>query len=120
MIFFADSRLDTQLFANWAGYEKICFNVVITTTAWLIATFATRPTQAETLDHFNHVIFGKESKFHNFPIKILGFFMGIIGVYSLLFSIGKFLYGDVAMGTSLMGLFIICVLGLIALRKKLF
>ena len=120
MIFFADSRLDTQLFANWAGYEKICFNVVVTTVAWLIATFTTRPTQAETLEHFNHVIFGKESKFHNFPVKILGFFMGIIGVYSLLFSIGKFLYGDYTMGSSLMGLFIICVLGLMALRKKLF
>lgn len=120
LMFFADSRLHTDMFTNWLGYEKICFNVAITTVAWLVVTFATRPTQAETLDHFNKVIFGKESKFHNFPIKILGFLMGIIGVYSLLFSIGKFLYGDTIMGWSLMGIFVGCVAGLIALRKKLF
>ncbi|MGJ8685074.1 MAG: sodium:solute symporter family protein [Nonlabens sp.] len=124
VLFFLNSSEDLgmqhELFGVLIGWEMICINVLVTSIAWLAATFLTEKSDQNTIDNFHAAIFGTESKFHNFPVKILGFLMGVMGVYSLLFSIGKFLYNDIAMGWSLMGLFVICVFGLISLRKKLF
>ncbi|BAO56198.1 sodium:solute symporter family protein [Nonlabens marinus] len=120
LAFFVNARLDGALFTDLAGYEKICLNVLVTSIAWLLVTFMTQPTSADTLAKFNQAIFGKESKFHNFQFKTIAFLLGVAGVYSLLFSIGKLLYGQTIIGLALLGFFLACAGGILGLRKKLF
>ncbi len=112
--------LENELFGELAGWQMICINVAITTVAWLIVTFTTQKSNQETLDRFDALIFGKESKFHNFQFKTLGFALGTIGVYSFLFSTGKILYGDVLSGGLLAGSFLICAVLLFKFRSRIF
>ncbi len=118
--FFVNARLNGVLFTDLAGYEKICLNVLVTSIAWLVVTFLTRPSGAQTLEKFNQAIYGAESKFHNFQYKTIAFLLGVAGVYSLLFSIGKLLYGDLVLGMVLMTVFIVCAFGLWIMRRRLF
>lgn len=118
--FFINARLDGALFTDMAGYEKICLNVLVTSIAWLIVTYVTKPTGKETLEKFNAAIFGQESKFHNFQFKTIAFLLGVAGVYSLLFAIGKLVYGETGIGLILVGVFTACASGIIGMRKKLF
>jgi len=117
---FIDTRYEFGLFGTLANYEKMCLNVLVTSIAWLLVTYLTKPSSTQTLNTFNETIFGKESKFHNFPAKIIGFFIGVCGVYSLLFATGKLLYGQNAIGFVLLISFLLCTFGLYLLRKKLF
>jgi Na+/proline symporter len=117
---FIDTRYEFGLFGTLANYKKMCLNVLVTSIAWLLVTYFTKPSSTETLNTFNEAIFGKESKFHNFPAKIIGFFMGVCGVYSLLFATGKLLYGQHTVGFILLLSFLLCTFGLFLLRKKLF
>lgn len=117
---FCDTKFELGLFGNMLNYEKMCLNVLITTAAWLIVTYLTNPSTPKTINHFQEIIFKKESKFHNFPAKISGFFIGICGVYSLLFATGKFLYGQYLIAVILLASFVICTASLYILRKKLF
>jgi di/tricarboxylate transporter len=98
----------------------ICINVLITSISWLTVTFLTEKSNQKTIDSFHAAIFGKESKFHNFQFKTLGFLLGVMGVYSLLFATGKLLYGQMGIGFALLGVFLACTTGIIAMRKKLF
>ncbi|MEE2800646.1 MAG: sodium:solute symporter family protein [Bacteroidota bacterium] len=114
------TSLQYQIFGELASWKMICINVLITSISWLTVTFLTEKSDSETLNRFNNLIYGKESKFHNFPAKTLGFLLGITGVYSLLFATGKLLYGETVIGLILLLIFITCTLGIILMRKKLF
>ncbi|WP_167342292.1 sodium:solute symporter family protein [Nonlabens sp. SY33080] len=124
LVFFLNNSdltsLQYQIFGELASWKMICINVLITSIAWLTVTFLTEKSDSETLNRFNNLIYGKESKFHNFPAKTLGFLLGITGVYSLLFATGKLLYGETVIGLTLLLIFITCTLGIILMRKKLF
>ncbi len=120
LLFFINTRLDGLLFEDIASYEKICINVLITSIAWLTVTFLTVPSSKQTLERFNAAIFGSESKFHNFQYKTIAFLLGVSGVYSLLFAIGKMLYGQLWLGCTLLLVFAMCSIGIFAMRKKLF
>ncbi|WP_405368199.1 sodium:solute symporter family protein [Nonlabens sp. Asnod2-A12] len=124
VLFFINSSellgLEGQLFGELLNWHMICINVLITSIAWLAVTFITEKSDQNTLDKFQAAIFGAESKFHNFQYKTLGFLLGVIGIYSLLFATGKLLYGDLTMGLSLLVVFTVCATSVIALRKKLF
>ncbi|WP_431471387.1 Na+:solute symporter [Nonlabens sp. SCSIO 43208] len=124
LVFFLNNSdltsLQYQIFGELASWKMICINVLITSIAWLTVTFLTEKSDSETLNRFNNLIYGKESKFHNFPAKTLGFLLGITGVYSLLFATGKLLYGETVIGLTLLLIFIACTLGIILMRKKLF
>ncbi|MFT7119671.1 MAG: SSS family solute:Na+ symporter, partial [Flavobacteriales bacterium] len=112
--------LTNELFGELQSWEMICFNVFITSIAWLTVTFLTEKSNQKTIDSFHAAIFGKESKFHNFQFKTLGFLLGVMGVYSLLFATGKLLYGQMEIGFGLLFIFIACTTGIVAMRKKLF
>lgn len=124
LVFFLNNSdltsLQYQIFGELASWKMICINVLITSIAWLTVTFLTKKSDSETLNRFNSLIYGKESKFHNFPAKTLGFLLGITGVYSLLFATGKLLYGETVIGLTLLLIFITCTVGIILMRKKLF
>jgi hypothetical protein len=104
------------MFTSW---EKILINVGITTFVWLTVTLLTKPSSLATLQEFESLIFGPEGKFKNFPFKILGFLLGTIGVYSLLFGVGKIIYGDYSVGAILCISFAVCTGLLYFLRGKI-
>ena len=124
VLFFINSSeqigLQYELFGKLESWETICINVLITTIAWLIATFIAKENDRLTIEKFNALIYGSESKFHNFQYKTIGFLLGTIGIYSLLFGLGQWLYGNLHLGWILCSSFIICTSILFFLRKKIF
>ena len=124
LLFFINSSeelgLENQLFGTLESWYMICINVLITSIAWLVVTFLTARSDQNTIDRFHEAIFGKESKFHNFQYKTIGFLLGVTGIYSLLFATGKLLYNEIGIGLGLLFVFIVCTASIIGLRKKLF
>src|SRR5690554_2103805 len=90
--FFINGKMETPMI-EIPGYMELVIGVIVTTIGWVAVTLLTKPSKAETLNSFNSLIFGEESKFNGFGMKILGFFAGVVGVYCALFSIGNFIYG---------------------------
>jgi SSS family transporter len=117
-LFFINGKLDTPLF-ELAGHWQLIIGVIITTLGWIIVTLLTEPTDSETLENFESLIYGTESKFHNIGYKILAFFLGVIGTYSFLFATGYFIYGKMTLAISLSIVAIICSALLIKNWKKI-
>ena len=93
VFFFINGKLESPLF-ELAGHWQLVLGVVITTLGWIIVTLITEPSSSETINSFDALIFGNESKFKGFDKKIIAFVSGVLGVYSLLFAIGSVIYGD--------------------------
>ncbi|HET8810712.1 MAG TPA: sodium:solute symporter family protein [Flavobacteriaceae bacterium] len=91
VLFFANSKMETPLFELKTHWQLV-IGVLLTTFAWVLATLLTKPSKKETIDAFEKRVFDKEGKFHNFGYKTTAFFAGTVGVYSLLFGTGFFLY----------------------------
>ena len=64
------------------------------------------------------LIFGKESKFKGFGMKILGFFAGVVGVYCSLFAIGNFIYSNIVLAFGLTAVAVVCGLVIIKSFQK--
>jgi len=118
LIFFINGKIDTPLFTI-EGHWQLIIGVVITTIGWVIITLITQPTDKNTLDKFNELIFDSESKFHNIGYKVFAFFLGVIGTYSFLFSTGYFIYGETTLAICLTTLTLACGLLLIKNWKKI-
>src|SRR5690606_3836579 len=103
---------------DMAGHWQLVFSVAITTVGWVLVTLVTKPSKAETLASFNSLIFGNESKFKGFGMKILGFFAGVVGVYCSLFAIGNFIYSNNALGFGLTAVAVVCGLVIIKSFQK--
>lgn len=116
VFFFINGKLDTPMI-DIAGHWQLVFGVVVTTIGWLIVTLLTKPSDDDTLQSFNTLIFGKKSKFKGFGMKILGFFSGVIGVYCTLFAIGNFIYGKTALAFGLLAIVLVCALVIIKTFK---
>lgn len=114
LFFFVNGKMETPL-VELAGHWQLVFGVVVTTIGWVAVTFMTKPSDEETLNSFNSLIFGNESKLKGFGMKILGFFAGVVGVYCALFSIGNFIYGKTALALGLFTVTIIC--GLLIIKS---
>jgi hypothetical protein len=99
---------------NFSVEEKLIIGVTITSISWLIVTMITPPSSMETLQNFYKkiqpggpgwrkvidesekkgiIITGKKEKW-DVPNGILCMVFGSISVYSALFSVGFFLYGN--------------------------
>ena len=115
--FFINGKMDTPM-VDIPGYWQLIIGVVITTIGWIIVTLLTKPSNDETLNSFNQLIFGNDSKFKGFGMKILGFFCGVVGVYCALFSIGNFIYGNFALASGLLIVTLICGLLIIKSFKE--
>lgn len=118
ILFFVNGKLDTPLF-EIAGHWQLIIGVVVTTLGWIIVTLVTQPTDAETLQKFESLIYGSESKFHNIGYKVLAFFLGVIGTYCFLFATGYFIYGKTTLAIGLGVVSIICSALLIKNWKKI-
>ncbi|WP_299683421.1 sodium:solute symporter family protein [uncultured Tenacibaculum sp.] len=98
-IFFFINNKMVEPFLDIKGYWQLIIGVFLTTTAWIFVTLITKPTDKNTLDSFNQLIFGNESKFKNIGAKIVAFFCSVIGIYGFLFATGNWIYGKT--GTAL-------------------
>ena len=118
VVFFINGKLDTPWF-EMAGHWQLVSGVVITTFGWIIVTLLTQESDKETITKFETLVYGNESKFKNFRYKILAFFLGIIGTYSVLFATGYFIYGKTMLAFELTLLAVVCCLLLIRNWKKI-
>jgi len=135
VFFFINDKMETSI-SDLSNTWRLLLSVLITTTGWLVVTVITsRKLESKVLEgqlseedkkynEFEQKIFsneaGKVNKFDGFKWKIGGFFIATIGIYSALFSIGYYLYGNTAYFSITFTLFIASLLGLISLRKKVF
>lgn len=119
---------------------KLLITVVIVTVAWLTATFITKPENDEVLRKFYQLTKpggpgwkkvvdkaideGKpcddgEGVIWQMPLQVLLIFLGLIAVYSALFSIGMFVYGNYTSGLLIGGLSILGTIGIFKVFGKL-
>lgn len=118
LIFFVDSKME-QPILTMASHWKLVIGVIVTTFGWIMVTLFTKPTEKEVLAHFDKVVFDDSNKkFENIGYKILGFFVGVIGIYAALFAIGNFIYLKTTLAITLTIVFVICALTLYSIRKK--
>lgn len=116
---------------------KLIIAIVITTISWILATYLTKPESKETLRSFyrltrpggpgwKRVILEARAegdfideqdagKKWEMPIQILCVFIGIIVIYTSLFSIGSFIYGEMLRGIILL---LVAIAGTIFLFKS--
>ncbi len=94
-------------------YQKLLLGIGLTTVGWLATTFMTRPTDLATLQHFylttrpggpgwapvvdslptKHIDTAADGQL---PLRILAMVVGAVAVYSVLFTTGFYLYGDLS------------------------
>lgn len=102
-------------------YEKLLIGVGVTTVGWLIVTYLTRPVDSETLQQFEQRAFGgADKKYEGFRYKILGFFLGTIGVYSALFCIGYWIYQEPTYTLISATVFALCCMTMLLMKDKIF
>lgn len=94
ILFFVNSKL-TEPFINWQSHWELVFGVVFTTIVWVVTTLVTQPSDQKTLENFQNLVFDQEGKFHYFNYKVLAFFAGTIGIYSILFGTGFWIYTEI-------------------------
>jgi hypothetical protein len=119
---------------------KLMFMVIVVTLAWIIATLASKPVAKETLYAFYRQchpggpgwakvlrdakdegvdLNGTEGIDWQMPLKLLCVFIGTVMVYSCLFSIGSFIYGNVGLGIGLGALSVACCYGIFTAFGKI-
>ncbi len=118
LFFFINGKLETPII-EIAGYWQLIIGVLITTIGWVIVTLITKPTDKETINKFEALIFEGEDKFKNIGIKIVGFITGTIGVYSFLFATGNWIYGRTTLAIILSILTLLCVFILQKIWKRI-
>lgn len=106
-------------FSFIAPEHEIIWSTLLTTLSWIIVTLITPGTDQNVIKKFNEKIF-EGSKYQNFQTKIIAVLVGIAGIYSALFATGNFIYGNLSWGLILMLIFIISIIYLSIMRKKLF
>jgi SSS family solute:Na+ symporter len=116
--FFINGKLETPI-VTIAPHWQLVVGVVITTLSWIAVTFVTPMSNQKTIETFEKLIFEDNSKFHHFGYKILGFFAALIGIYSILFATGYYIYGNSFMATVLIMISVICATVLFVKRKKI-
>lgn len=118
--------------AEQLGVWSIAVQVALVTAVWLIATFATEPTDFSVLKSFVETtnpggpgwsyVFDEAarrgepvlvtSEGVNFPLGVFATILGCLLVYSLLFTAGYFLYGRVVIGLVWLGVTLVSGIGL--------
>lgn len=117
VLFFVNGKLENPMF-ELAPQWQLVTGVIITTIGWITVTLLTQPSEQKTLDSFNLLIFGKDSKFKGFGYKTLAFIVGVLGVYATLFAVGNFIYGKITSACFLLTLIIMCCIIIYKTTKK--
>lgn len=105
--------------------SRLLLATLITSIAWVATALLSKPEDEGVLRAFVQKIkpdigwkrFGGESS-GKFTANIASVFVGSIGVYSALFSIGNLVYGNYLLFTMLLTVFVACVFIILKLWKK--
>lgn len=126
--------INAGVFAEWGQYP---FVVGLTTAIWLIVTLLTQPEKTETLKRFykstqpggpgwRKIVQLLEAENDqpvqqkwNVPQGLLAMLLGAIAIYSALFAVGNWIYGNSLYGALLTLLCIVAGLSLILVWRKL-
>lgn len=117
IFFFINSKMQTPMI-EMAVHWQLITGVIITTSGWVLVTFLTNPSKKETLDSFDNLIFMGESKYKGFKNNMTAFLCGVAGVYSLLFSVGNFLYDETLIGSILLLVAIVSAIVIFKVTKN--
>ncbi|MDV7393179.1 hypothetical protein RZS08_17535, partial [Arthrospira platensis SPKY1] len=119
---------------------KILTGVGITTVAWLLVTFLTKPTDDETLRSFykrirpggpgwkkvvdraeaEGVVLHKSNELKwDVPTGIICMLLGVLAIYSALFTVGQILYGNMVLVAVFGSISLVAVVLLMNFWKKL-
>jgi len=114
-------------------HHKLLLGIAITTVGWLAVTFMTQPTDRATLENFYTKIHpggpGWEPVATNLPegvtvnadsnmtLRIAAVFIRAIGIYSVLFATGFYLYGNL-MATLVSGLVAVLGIGFLWMNRR--
>jgi Na+/proline symporter len=113
--------LNTSKMAEFVFPYSFFITIAFTTITWITVTFLTKPTNLETLESFYKTI--QPSGFwepirlttnlpkpiRNTPNLLVAWFFGIILVYSVLFFIGKLIFGDWIWASACFAVASVCV-----------
>ena len=134
-IWVSDGAIETQ-YIN-AATMRLLIATGVTSVAWVLTTFMTRPETYETLKNFYKLTHpggpgwkkivdqassegeSIESKQWDLPQGLLMVVLGAFGIYSALFSIGNFVFGNVLVGFALAAVFALAVFALFKLWSRL-
>ena len=134
VLFVDDAAVATQTLDGFT--VKLLISVGITTVTWIVTTFLTKPSDEKKLREFyrltrpggpgwkkvverakadgDNIDAGNEGKPWEMPIQLFLVFIGCMAIYSSLFSIGNFLYGDFMTGSVLL---VVALIGTFILFK---
>lgn len=132
-----DSALTTDTLDAFT--VKLLLATGITSIIWVVTTLVTKPESYETLKSFYQLTHpggpgwkkireqmianGEEpvgsDKAWDLPVGLLSVLLGCLGIYSALFAIGSFVYGQVMWGISLTAIFALMIFLLFKLWNKL-
>lgn len=130
-----EGTLATELLDEFT--VKLLLATGVTTVVWVLTTYLTKPESMETLERFylqthpggpgwkrvrgSLKAAGKlpTEKRWDLPHGILSVVIGCLAIYSALFSIGNFVYGESGYGLVLGGIFGLSLFALFKLRDKL-
>jgi len=99
---------------DMADWQKLLISVIVTTAAWLLVTFLTRPTDEATLRRFSKLVrpggpgwapvlrraaadgqlVDEARRRWNVPMEIVCMLIGCAAVYSALIATGYWIYGN--------------------------
>lgn len=118
---------------NIPAHLSLVISVAVTTLIWLCVTFLTQPTDEKTLLNFYRLVrpmgrgwqvIRQKSQLppspDSLPHSLLGWVLGCVLVYTALFSVGNFLYGQTLKGMLLLLPALASSAGLAFLLPKIF
>jgi SSS family transporter len=120
IVFFILNKVVTDFGTYFPSHWQLITSVLITTLAWVVVSLVTSPEKKEVTQSFDQRLFGQENKFKDFGIKIIGFFLTILAIYSILLGTGYFLIGKTSFFIIALLLFLVSFVLLLTYRKRIF
>ena len=106
-------HLDLPVLLSW---HKLLIGIVITTISWVSVTLLTKPTEAAKCAEFQSKI---RSSRHDIAWGLLAMTMACASVYSAMFSVGYWIYGEVLLASITTTTFVIATISLWPILKRL-
>jgi solute:Na+ symporter, SSS family len=120
ILFFVFNKVIPDFGAYFPSHWQLITSVMVTTVAWVLVSLLTAPEKDSVTKSFDELLFGKESKFKDFGIKIFGFFLTIIAIYSILLGTGYYLMEETTAFVITLILFLVSFVLLLLYRKRIF
>ncbi|CAN5824739.1 Na+:solute symporter [soil metagenome] len=119
-------------FERFAPTTTLALGVLITTTGWLLVTLVTPPTDMDVLRRFHdrirpwgagwRAVVGDQASDAQeaaMPAAVLGWFLGVLGIYAALFTVGYAIYGNYAVALVCFALLIAAGYGVIRVFPRI-